>query len=96
MDELAVRVEAPLRRPLVEQALAFAEELERAADDALDGRVLDRCERVALSSGRESLRKAPADTIEAQAASGEGEKGRIAPAPAGEGGGTRAARRDRS
>ena len=93
MDELAVRVETPLQRPLVEQALAFAKELERAADEAPDGQVLDRCERVALSSGRESLRKAPADTLEAQAAAGEGEEGRSAHAPAAEGGGTRAAGR---
>jgi len=96
MDELAVRVETPLQRLLVEQALAFAKELERAADDAPDGLVLDRCERVALTSGREFLRKALADTLEAQAALGEAKKGRIAPAPAVEGGGTRAARRDRS
>jgi hypothetical protein len=78
MDELAVRVETPLQRLLVEQALAFAKELERAADDAPDGQVLDRCERVALSSGRESLRKALADTLEVQAALGEVKKARAA------------------
>lgn len=96
MDELCVRVETPLQRLLVEQALAFAKELERAADAAPEGQVLDRCERVALSSGREFLRKALADTLEHQAATGEAKGGRIAPAPAGGGGGTRAARRDRS
>jgi hypothetical protein len=96
MDELAVRVETPLQRLLVEQALAFAKEMERAAADAPDGLVLDRCERVALTSGREFLRKALADTLEAQATSGDAKKGRTAPAPAGEGDGTRAARRDRS
>lgn len=96
MDELAVRVETPLQRLLVEQALALAKELERAADDAPDGQVLDRCERVALTSGREFLRKALADTLESQAAAGEGKRGRIAPAPAAEGDGTRAVPRDPS
>jgi len=96
MDELAVRVETPLQRLLVEQALAFAKELERAADEAPDGQVLDRCERVALTSGREFLRNALADTLESQAAVGEAKKGRSAPAPAGGGGDTRAARRDPS
>jgi len=75
MDELAVRVEAPLQRLLVEQAPASAKQWERAADDAPDGQVLDRCEQVALTRGRGSLREAPADTLESQAASGEGKKG---------------------
>ena len=71
MDELAVRVETPLQRLLAEQALAFAKELERAAAAAPDGQVLDRCERVALTTGRELLRKALADTLKHQAAVGE-------------------------
>ena len=96
MDELAVRVETPLQRLLVEQALAYAKELERAADDAPDGQVLDRCERVALTTGREFLRASLAETLEHQAVAGEGKKGHSAPVPAGGGGGTRAARRDRS
>ena len=96
MDELAIRVETPLQRTLVERALAFAEELEQAAGSAPDGLVLDRCESVALASGRDSLRKALADALEYQAVVGEAKGGRFAPAPAGGGGGTRAARRGRS
>ncbi len=43
---------------IVEQALALAQEFEEAADSASDGQVLDRCERVALDSGRTFLRQA--------------------------------------
>jgi hypothetical protein len=96
MDELAIWIETPLQRLLVEQALALAKELERAANDAPDGQVLDRCERVALSSGREFLRKALADTLESQAAAAGGKRGRIDSAAAAQGDGTRADRRDPS
>jgi hypothetical protein len=96
MDELAVRVEAPLQRLLVEQALAYAKESEQAANDAPDGQMLDRCERVALSSGREFLRRSLVGTIEAQAASGEGGRGLSASATVGADGGIRAVRRGRS
>jgi hypothetical protein len=96
MDELAIRVETPLQRLLVERALAFAKELEQAADSAPDGRVLDRCESVALGSGRDFLRRALADVLEHQADVADEKGGRRGPAPAAGGGGTRAARRDRS
>jgi hypothetical protein len=96
MDELTVRVETPLQRLLVERALAFAKELEHVADAAPDGLVLDRCESVALTSGRAFLRTALADALEHQAATADGKKGHRGPAPAAGGGGTRAARRDRS
>ncbi len=49
MDELAVRVETPLQRLLVEQALAFAKELERAARACY--------EQLALSNARPELRE---------------------------------------
>ena len=96
MDELPIRIETPLQRLLVERALAFAKELERAADAAPDGLVLDHCESVAVTSGREFLRRALADALEHQAALADGKKGLRGPAPAATGGGTRAARRDRS
>ncbi len=96
MDELPIRIETPLQRLLVERALAFAKELEQAADTAPDGLVLDRRESVAVSSGREFLRRALADALEHQAAVAGGEKGPRGPAHAAAGGGPRAARRDRS
>ena len=96
MDELAIRVKTPLQRLLVERALAFAVELEQAADAAPDGLVLDRCESVATTTGRDFLRKALADALEHQAAVADGTRGHRGPAPVAAGGGTRAARRGRS
>jgi hypothetical protein len=96
MDDLTIRVETPLQRLLVERALAFAKELEQVADAAPDGLVLDRCESVALATGREFLRTALADALERQAAAADGKKGHRGPAPAAGGGGKRAARRGQS
>ena len=67
---------------IVEQALALAQEFEEAADSASDGQVLDRCERVALDSGRTFLRQA--EDVEKKEAPG---------GPAPWRGGTRAGRR---
>ena len=96
LDELTIRVETPLQRLLVERALAFAVELEQAADAAPDGLVLDRCESVATTTGRDFPRKALADTLEHQAIVADGKEGHRGPAPAAAGGGIRAARRGRS
>lgn len=90
--ERFVEVRTPLQRLIVEQALALAKELEQAADDAPDGQVLDRCERVALGPGREFLRRALTAALEQQAQAVE-KKGRPADAaPAGPVGGTRVGR----
>jgi hypothetical protein len=92
MDELVVRVQTPLQRRIVEQALALAKELEQAADGAPDGQVLDHCEQVALGSGRDFLRQALSAALEQQAQAVE-KKGRPADAaPAEPSAGTRAAR----
>jgi hypothetical protein len=47
-----------LQRLMMEQALAMAEELERAGDAAADGRVLDVLESLAVDRGREFTRSA--------------------------------------
>ncbi len=67
MERFVVEVDSPLQRLILEHALALAKELEHAADSAPDGQVLDRCEQVALSSGRQFLRQALADALEQQA-----------------------------
>jgi hypothetical protein len=67
---------------LVEQARALARQLQQAADDAPDGQVLARVETLALSAGREFIRRAAEATLQVQAAAAE-KKGRPAgPAPA--------------
>lgn len=93
MDELVVKVQTPLQRRIVEQALALAKELEQAADGAPDGQVLDRCERVALGSGREFLRQALTAALEQQAQAVEKRGRPAAGAPAGRSAGTRAGHR---
>ena len=53
----------PLQRPIVERALALAQELEATAGSAPDGQVIDRCESLLLGAGREFLRQALEDTL---------------------------------
>lgn len=55
MTELSVPVETPFQRLIVEQAVALARDVERTAGDAPPGRVLDRCEGLLLTRGREFL-----------------------------------------
>jgi hypothetical protein len=56
----------PLQRTIVERALALAQELEATADSAPDGQVIDRCESLLLGAGREFLRAALQDTLQAR------------------------------
>ena len=71
----------PLQRLIVERALALAKELEATADSAPHGQVIDRCESLLLGNGREFLRRALEDTLQAQVDALE-KKGRPAgPAP---------------
>lgn len=51
-----ISVETPFENLVVEQALAFAREMEATANSAPDGKVLDQIELLTLSKGRELLR----------------------------------------
>jgi hypothetical protein len=73
---------------IVEQALALAQEFEEAAEAASDGQVLDRCERVALDSGRTFLRQALASALERQAEDVEKKEAPGGPAPVARRGGS--------
>ena len=71
----------PLQRLIVERALALAQELEATARSAPTGQVIDRCESLLLGAGRDFLRRALEDTLQAQVDALE-KKGRPAgPAP---------------
>jgi hypothetical protein len=71
----------PLQRLIVERALALAQELEATAGSAPAGQIIDRCESLLLGNGREFLRLALEDTLQAQVDALE-KKGRPAgPAP---------------
>ena len=63
--------ENPTEALLLEQALAFARQLTRVANDAPDGQVLALAERCALYQGRELLRHSMEIVLQAQAESVE-------------------------
>ena len=71
MTRRAFRADTPLQALLVEQALALARELERAADAAPDGQVLARVEALAVPAGRELTRRAVEAALQQQAAAAE-------------------------
>jgi hypothetical protein len=54
------------QRLIVEQALALAQHLERAALSAPKGQILNRCEAVILSSGRDFLRHILSGSLQQQ------------------------------
>lgn len=72
----------PTEALILEQALAFARELERAAADAADGHVLGQAEAVVLGAGRTFLRTALTAAVEAQGPAPEKKGPRPAPARA--------------
>jgi hypothetical protein len=74
------RADTPLEALLVEQALALARQLQRAADAAPDGHVLAAVEAAAVPGGRELTRRAVEAALQAQAGGAE-KRGRPA-APA--------------
>jgi hypothetical protein len=78
-----VAVNTPLEALLVEQALLMARELQQAADQAPDGRVLERAEAAALAAGRELMRQGLEAALQAQADHAEKKARRAAPASAG-------------
>ena len=86
----------PLQRLMVEQAFLLAQELERAADSAPKGQVIDRCESLLLGQGRDFLRKALEASLRSRTEALEKKGERPASAPAGQRGGTRATRPRRS
>ncbi len=92
MTSLALDDLTPLQRLIVERALALATELEATAEAAPQGQVIDRCESLLLSSGRDFLRRALEDTLQARVDALE-KKGRPAGlAPAAPRAGTRGGR----
>jgi hypothetical protein len=70
----------PLQALILEHALAMARQLERAATDASDGKVLAEVEAAALPAARELARRAVEAALQAQAETAE-KRGRP-PAPA--------------
>jgi hypothetical protein len=71
----------PLQRLIVERALALAQDLEATAGSAPTGQVIDRCESLLLGAGRDFLRRALEDTLQAQVDALEKKASPVEPAP---------------
>jgi hypothetical protein len=83
MAHAMITVESPFESLVVEQALAFAKEMESTANGAADGKVLDLCELLVLSKGRELLRTILTGAAQQQAEAVEKKGGRAEPVHAG-------------
>jgi hypothetical protein len=90
MTPTTFTVENPTEILLVEQALVFARQLTRVAKDAPNGQVLKLAEGCVLSQGRAFLRQSLEIVLQAQAEDVEKKGRRSAPAPADDGGTTKA------
>jgi hypothetical protein len=92
----SISVETPFESLVVEQALAFAREMEATANGAADGKVLEQCELLALSKGRELLRAILTGAAQQQADALEKKGAPAAPANVVRRPGTKAVRRELS
>lgn len=96
MPHATISVETPFENLVVEQALAFAREMEATANGAADGKVLDQCELLTLSKGRELLRAILTGAAQQQADAVEKKGAPLAPVNAVRTAETKAARREPS
>ena len=88
-----ISAETPFESLVLEQALAFAREMEATANNAPDGKVLDQIELLTLSKGRELLRAILTGAAQQQAEAVEKKGRRPAPVNAHKPAETKAARR---
>lgn len=96
MPHAMISVETPFESLVVEQALAFAREMEATANGAADGHVLDHCELLTLSKGRALLRAILTGAAQQQAEAVEKKGRRPASVSADRPAATKVARRERS
>ena len=89
-----ISVETPFETLVLEQALAFAREMEATANSAPDGKVLDQIELLTLSKGRELLRAILTGAAQQQAETVEKKGLRPVPVNAHKPAETKAARRE--
>lgn len=96
MSHATITVKTPFESLVVEQALAFAREMEATANGAADGKVLDQCELLALSKGRDLLRTILTGVAQQQADAVEKKGRRPAPVHVDKPAGIKVARHERS
>ena len=71
MSRPAIVLQSDFQAVVVEQALAYAQQLEQAAGSAPPGQILDSCECVVLDKGRQFLRDTLAAALQQQIREGE-------------------------
>lgn len=96
MPHATILAETPFESLVVEQALAFAREMEATANGASDGKVLDQCELLTLSKGRDLLRTILTGAAQQQADAVEKKGRRLGPVNVVRPAETKAARREPS
>ena len=74
MPTLTIEYATDADRLALEQAIAFVTDLRRLALDAPSGTVLDACEAVALTDGRQLLRDSLAAAVQARADAADAKK----------------------
>jgi hypothetical protein len=79
MSRPAIIPQSDFQALVVEQALAYAQQLEQAAGTAPSGQILDSCECVVLGKGRQFLRDTLAGALQQQIRQGEKKGARHAP-----------------
>jgi hypothetical protein len=79
MSHPPIEPKSEFQRVVLEQALAYAVQLEQTAKTAPSGQMLDSCELVVLNQGRQLLRDTLAAALQQQIH--EGEKKGLPPAP---------------
>ena len=79
MSQPSIIPQSEFQRVVVEQALAYAQQLEQTAKSAPSGKTLDSCERIVLDQGRQFLRDSLAAALQQQI--DEGQKKGLPPAP---------------
>ena len=90
MSQPSLTPQSEFQRIVLEQALAYAVQLEQTAQSAAPGQTLDCCERVVLGEGRQFLRDTLAAALQQQIQAGEKKGLRLAPAPVDRPAGTKA------
>jgi hypothetical protein len=81
MPTLTIEYRNEAERVALEQAIAYVADLNRLAQEAPDGTVLDACEQLALRNGRELLRSTLSAALDGRIATAEQKGGAPAPAP---------------
>jgi len=95
-EETTLVARTAFQRLMMEQALAMAQELERAGDAAPDGQVLDQLETLAVARGRELTRGALEGALQRQVDEFEKKLREAAAADVGTGDTTKGPRRVKS